>query len=295
MAKSVHAEVGGFHANVVQHEYDHLDGILYPMRMTDFRLFGFNEELAKAADSVSAAGAQCRAGCGAGRVPGGAVFDGWTIDGSAAGQQGRMQICCFPGGARDLVEAYCDLMPIGGWRRSKEGRVPDRVRAVIAQRLAAARPYKEAIRRGLAVLAAHPATAAACTARTVDAIWHAAGDRSADFSWYTKRAILTGVYGATLLFWLRTKARMMRTRSPFWIVAWPELARSAGCVAEARGFWRASAPSLQRNGTSQLHRLNGVHYSPALTRTPSMRGLLLWMVGIPIPIIILLYLFGVLH
>ena len=31
----------GFHAGVVQHEYDHLDGILYPMRMSDFRLFGF--------------------------------------------------------------------------------------------------------------------------------------------------------------------------------------------------------------------------------------------------------------
>jgi ubiquinone biosynthesis protein COQ9 len=42
-----------------------------------------------------------------------------------------------------------------------------------------------------------------CTARTVDAIWHAAGDRSADFSWYTKRAILAGVYGATVLYWLR--------------------------------------------------------------------------------------------
>ncbi|MDT7952748.1 MAG: peptide deformylase [Acetobacteraceae bacterium] len=39
----------GFHAGVVQHEYDHLDGILYPMRMTDFTLFGFNEELARAA------------------------------------------------------------------------------------------------------------------------------------------------------------------------------------------------------------------------------------------------------
>ena len=39
----------GFHAGVVQHEYDHLDGILYPMRMTDFSLFGFNEELARAA------------------------------------------------------------------------------------------------------------------------------------------------------------------------------------------------------------------------------------------------------
>ncbi len=45
---SVGGEVTGFHARVVQHEYDHLDGILYPMRMTDFRLFGFTEELARA-------------------------------------------------------------------------------------------------------------------------------------------------------------------------------------------------------------------------------------------------------
>ena len=44
----VGAEVGGFHAAVVQHEADHLDGILYPMRMHDFRLFGFSEELARA-------------------------------------------------------------------------------------------------------------------------------------------------------------------------------------------------------------------------------------------------------
>jgi peptide deformylase len=35
----------GFHARVVQHEVDHLDGILYPMRMTDMSRFGFNEEL----------------------------------------------------------------------------------------------------------------------------------------------------------------------------------------------------------------------------------------------------------
>jgi peptide deformylase len=42
-------EVGGFHANVIQHEYDHLDGILYPMRVQDFSLFGFTEELAAAA------------------------------------------------------------------------------------------------------------------------------------------------------------------------------------------------------------------------------------------------------
>jgi peptide deformylase len=38
-------EADGFHARVVQHEVDHLDGILYPMRMTDMSRFGFNEEL----------------------------------------------------------------------------------------------------------------------------------------------------------------------------------------------------------------------------------------------------------
>jgi peptide deformylase len=38
-------EAGGFHARVVQHEVDHLDGILYPQRMTDLSQFGFNEEL----------------------------------------------------------------------------------------------------------------------------------------------------------------------------------------------------------------------------------------------------------
>jgi peptide deformylase len=37
--------VEGFHARVVQHECDHLDGILYPMRIRDLRKFGFNEAL----------------------------------------------------------------------------------------------------------------------------------------------------------------------------------------------------------------------------------------------------------
>jgi peptide deformylase len=37
--------VSGFHARVVQHECDHLDGILYPMRMTDMGRFGYTEEL----------------------------------------------------------------------------------------------------------------------------------------------------------------------------------------------------------------------------------------------------------
>ncbi|MCP4272460.1 MAG: peptide deformylase [Gammaproteobacteria bacterium] len=40
-------EVEGFHAIVVQHECDHLEGILYPMRISDMRYFGFEEALSK--------------------------------------------------------------------------------------------------------------------------------------------------------------------------------------------------------------------------------------------------------
>jgi len=43
--KPFEREVEGFHARVVQHEVDHLDGVLYPMRIRDFTRFGFNDAL----------------------------------------------------------------------------------------------------------------------------------------------------------------------------------------------------------------------------------------------------------
>jgi len=46
-------EAHGFHARVVQHECDHLDGILYPRRITDLRLFGFERELANAVTTAA--------------------------------------------------------------------------------------------------------------------------------------------------------------------------------------------------------------------------------------------------
>jgi len=44
-AKPVQAEASGFHARVVQHECDHLDGILYPMRMPNMAYFGYVDEM----------------------------------------------------------------------------------------------------------------------------------------------------------------------------------------------------------------------------------------------------------
>ena len=43
--EAIDRSVSGFHARVVQHECDHLDGVLYPMRITDLSLFGFTEEI----------------------------------------------------------------------------------------------------------------------------------------------------------------------------------------------------------------------------------------------------------
>ena len=43
--EAIEREAAGFHARVVQHECDHLDGILYPQRMTDHRLLVYLEEL----------------------------------------------------------------------------------------------------------------------------------------------------------------------------------------------------------------------------------------------------------
>jgi ubiquinone biosynthesis protein COQ9 len=141
-------------------------------------------------------------------------FDGWTrrslrmglTDIRVSPEDAEL---LFPGGTADMIEAFCDWadrrMETASTTLDPDLRLHQRVRAVIALRLAQNRPHKEAVRRALALLALprNARLAAACTARTVDAIWHAAGDQSADFSWYTKRAILAAVYATTVLFWLR--------------------------------------------------------------------------------------------
>ena len=141
-------------------------------------------------------------------------FDGWTrrslrMGLADIGMSSDDAELLFPGGAADMIETFCDWAD----RQMEEGaaaldpamRLHQRVRAVIVLRLAQNRPHKEAIRRALALLAlpGHARLGAVCLARTIDAIWRAAGERAVDFSWYTKRAILAAVYAATVLYWLR--------------------------------------------------------------------------------------------
>ncbi len=142
------------------------------------------------------------------------AVDGWTERALRAGlaRSGFAPddlTLLFPRGPIEAIEVWSDLvdrrmvervreMPLGSMR------VRDKVAAAVMARLAEISPHKEAARRALAVLAL-PVNAAATTritARTVDSVWRAIGDRSSDFNWYTKRATLAAVYGATLLFWL---------------------------------------------------------------------------------------------
>jgi ubiquinone biosynthesis protein COQ9 len=142
------------------------------------------------------------------------VFEGWTNKAlrealRSIGQSPEDAKLIFPGGPGEMIEAYFALSDARMEREAGETdlsahRVPGRVRAIIAIRLEQNRGNREAIRRALSWLSlpTHAGRAARITAATVDSIWHAAGDTSADFSWYTKRGILAAVYSATLLYWL---------------------------------------------------------------------------------------------
>ena len=83
-------------------------------------------------------------------------------------------------------------------------RTRERIHTAIRVRLEQNEQHQEAIRSALAVLAMPGNTALGTRLlyRTVDAVWNAAGDASIDINFYSKRALLAGVYSATLLYWL---------------------------------------------------------------------------------------------
>jgi ubiquinone biosynthesis protein COQ9 len=113
----------------------------------------------------------------------------------------------FPNGGASLVEAFshwADERMAERMREDKAERTRERVAHAVRARLDALAPHKDAARRAAAFLAQpqNAPLAASLMMRSVDLMWRAAGDRSSDFSYYTKRALLGAVYGATLIHWL---------------------------------------------------------------------------------------------
>ncbi|MCV2447116.1 COQ9 family protein [Paracoccus sp. DMF] len=112
----------------------------------------------------------------------------------------------LPRGGADLAAAYHRQgdAALRDWlaQHPPQGRFRDRVAAAVMQRLTFS--DRELARAGASVLALpqHASLGARLVWETADAIWDGLGDRSEDVNWYSKRATLSAVWGATVLYWL---------------------------------------------------------------------------------------------
>jgi len=141
-------------------------------------------------------------------------FDGWSKTALAkacedAGLERDAWRGLFPGGVPDLIayfHAYTDekMLAVLAAETLESMKIRDRIVAGVRVRLELLGRHREAVRRLCAhfALPQNAAQGLKCLSQTVDAIWRAAGDEATDFSFYTKRATLAGVYTATLLYWL---------------------------------------------------------------------------------------------
>jgi ubiquinone biosynthesis protein COQ9 len=141
-------------------------------------------------------------------------FDGWgdaaLIRGAAdAGHDPAIARRLFPGGATEMIalhSRYADrrmLEELAGLDLDAM-KIRDRITLAVRVRLQQNALHREAVRRAMARLAL-PHNAMLATRllyRTVDAMWHAAGDTATDHNFYTKRALLAGVYASTVMCWL---------------------------------------------------------------------------------------------
>lgn len=143
-----------------------------------------------------------------------AAFDGWNKQALAtaadqAGVDHDVARLAFPGGAVDMIDAWfahvdaamAAALPPETLAKMK---VRQKIASLVEARLTAVADQREALRRAIAILAMphNAARGAALGWRSVDLIWRVAGDTATDYNHYTKRAILAGVYAATITVFL---------------------------------------------------------------------------------------------
>jgi len=119
----------------------------------------------------------------------------------------------FPDGVCDAVAAFSDWADRATEvaltkHHAMRLKLRERIALGVRTRLTVLEPHREAVRRMLAFLAlpANLPLGPRLLYRTVDMLWHAAGDQATDFSFYTKRGLLAGIYAATTLYWLDDKS-----------------------------------------------------------------------------------------
>jgi ubiquinone biosynthesis protein COQ9 len=140
------------------------------------------------------------------------VFDGWSetslrLAAADAGIAAGLVRVIVPRGAVDLAADYHragDRALAAALAAADMAGLKFRQKVALAVRLRLQAADREIVRRGSALFALpqNAGTGAQLIWGTADAIWRALGDGSDDVNWYTKRATLGAVYGATVLYWL---------------------------------------------------------------------------------------------
>ena len=155
-----------------------------------------------------------------------AVFDGWSdaaVDSAALAKHADPAVArlAFPGGAMDMICAWIESVD----REMDEAftieamaalKVRERIRALVQFRLDAIAGREEALKRALAIMAMPQNLARSLKTgwNSADRMWRLAGDTATDYNHYTKRAILSGIYAATLaVFADDTSADKAETRA----------------------------------------------------------------------------------
>ncbi|MDJ1305109.1 MAG: COQ9 family protein [Candidatus Midichloria sp.] len=120
----------------------------------------------------------------------------------------------FPGGINDFFEYYIEeidreMLSVYKNSISPNMKVHQRIRQCVISRIEVLARNKSVVTRGLAFLAMpiNYALSLRVLWKTVDLIWYEAGrDQSTDFNYYTKRALLAGVYSSTILYWINDES-----------------------------------------------------------------------------------------
>lgn len=145
-------------------------------------------------------------------------FDGWGREAAIRGAEdigldAAAAMRAFPDGARGMIAWHLRQAD----RRMAEAlsgmdlasmKIRDRIATAVRVRLEQNTPHREAIRKAMTFLALPQNAPMAVQAlyRTVDEMWFQAGDTATDWNFYSKRALLAGVYSSTVLFWLNDKS-----------------------------------------------------------------------------------------
>lgn len=147
-----------------------------------------------------------------------AAFDGWSNSAvrSAARQAGideDVASYAFNGGAMDMIDAWVVTVDAAmaaalPAQRLAAMKVRERIAALVRFRLDAVHGQEEAVRSAAAIMAMPQNTARSLRLgwRSADLMWRLAGDSATDWNHYTKRAILAGIYTASLAVFIDDKS-----------------------------------------------------------------------------------------